>query len=54
MRVVLHRFIHSCLTALASSYSEASDLHSIKGLPSHPLLPVYLEPWILPCIIFGW
>ena len=23
-------------------------------LPGHPLLPMWLEPWVPPCELFGW
>jgi hypothetical protein len=35
MRVLLHPFTHSCLTALASPYAGASSCHRTKGLLSH-------------------
>jgi hypothetical protein len=64
LRVFLHPLTHSCLTALAPPYIGTSSLHRTKGLPSlpidakegHPLLllHMYLEPWLLPCILFGW
>ena len=42
--------IHSCLTG-------ASSLHRTKSLSSHqghPLLHMQLEPWVPPCVLFGW
>ena len=33
MRVLLHPLTHSCLTALASPYAGASNLHRTKGSP---------------------
>ena len=35
IKVLLQAFSHSCLTAPASSYSRASNLHRTKSLPSH-------------------
>ena len=39
-------------------YTGAQNLHRTKGLSSHwldyPLLHIQLEPWIPPCVFFGW
>ena len=35
MRVLPHQPTHSCLTTLASPYTEVSSLHRTKGLPSY-------------------
>ena len=41
-------------------YAGALNLHRTKGLPSidaiygHPLLHMQLEPWVPPCVLFGW
>jgi hypothetical protein len=51
---------HSHLTAPASTYDGASNLHRTMGLPSHwcqtshPLLYMCLESWIPPCKLLGW
>ena len=29
-------------------------LHRTKGLSSHPLLHLQLEPWVPSCVLFGW
>jgi hypothetical protein len=45
--------------ALAFPYTGASSLHRTKGLSfhwwlGHPLLHKRLEPWVPPCVFFGW
>jgi len=49
-----------CLPALAFPYTGAWSLHRTKGFSSldaqqnDPLLHMWLEPWVAPCILFGW
>jgi hypothetical protein len=44
----------------ASLYAEVSNLHRTKWIPpiavrqGHPLLPMFLESWILSCTLFSW
>ena len=52
---------HSHLTALAFPYTGESSLHKkkkasppIDARQCHPLLHMQLEPWVPPCVIFGW
>jgi hypothetical protein len=47
-------------TAPASLYSKASNLHVTRASPpiavrqGHPLLHMYLEPWVSPGTLLGW
>jgi hypothetical protein len=60
MRVLLYPPTHSHLPALAFPYTGAMSLPRNKGLSSHwyPTRPSsathVLEPWVPPCIFFGW
>ena len=60
MRVLPHPATHSCLTNLAFLYTGASSLHRTKNRSSintqqvHPLIHMWLEPWVTPCVLFGW
>jgi hypothetical protein len=46
--------------ALALSYTGELSRHRTKGLSSHdarqdhPLLHMWMEPWVPPCVLFGW
>jgi hypothetical protein len=54
-----HPTNHSYFTALPFLYNGAWNLHRTKGLSSHwclqghPLLHMWLEPWVPPCVFFG-
>ena len=60
MRVLPHPPTHSRLPALAFPYTVASSLSRPRASPpiddrqGHPLLRMWLEPWITPCILFAW
>jgi hypothetical protein len=51
---------HSCLTSPASSMlghqtsTGPRTSHLIDVRQDHPLLHMYLEPWIHPCTLLGW
>jgi hypothetical protein len=51
---------HSCLPTLTFPYPGASSFHRTKGLFSHccPIRPscatYAVEPWVPPCVLFGW
>ena len=58
IRGPLHPLICSLSTPPAFTYTGASNLPSRASPPiavrqGHPLLPVYLEPWIPPCTLLG-
>jgi hypothetical protein len=61
MRVIPHPPTHSCLSALAFSYTGASsqDFTGLSASPpidawqGHPLLHMQLEPWVPPCVLCG-
>jgi hypothetical protein len=36
------------------TFTGARDSHPIDGLLGHPLLHMQLEPWVPPCVFFGW
>jgi len=59
MRVLLHLPTPSHFPALAFPYTGASSFHRTNGLlplmpDIHSLLHMQLEPWVTPCILFGW
>ena len=51
---------HSHLPTLAFSYIDYSTLSGPRASPTtefqqgHPLPHMQLEPWFLPCVLFGW
>ena len=54
-----HPPTHTHLPALAFPYTGTLSLPRTKGLSCHwcqsdPLLHMRLEPWIPPCVLFGW
>jgi hypothetical protein len=62
MSVLPNSSTHSCFLVLTFPYTGASRLHRTKGLsfngcptrPSSATCTVYMEPWVPPCILFGW
>jgi hypothetical protein len=60
MRVLPHRLTHTCLPTLAFPYTGALNCirpkgHSSQWCPTgHPLPLMWPEPWVLPCVLFGW
>ena len=58
MTVLPYPPIHSCLTTLSFHYTGAFTGPRVS-LPiharlSHHLLNMQLEPWVPPCVLFGW
>jgi hypothetical protein len=55
-----HQPTHSHFPVLAFPYTGALSLFRTKDLPpidvqqGHPLLHMQLNPWVLPCVLFGW
>jgi hypothetical protein len=59
MRVLTHPPTHPFLSPCPGILlTGASSLHRASSLSNawqgHPLLHVQLEPWVPPCILFGW
>lgn len=50
----------SCLPTLALHYTGAPNLGRTMTIPptdawqGHPLLHMWLEPWVASCVLFGW
>jgi hypothetical protein len=57
-----HPPIHSCLTSLPwhsptlepQAFTEPMTSPPTDARKGHPLLHMQLEPWIPPCVLFGW
>ena len=50
---------HSCLPAMPFLYTGALSTSGPRASPTdvqqgHPLLHMLLEPWVPPCVLFGW
>ena len=60
MRVITYPHTHTHLNTLAFSYIRGLSLHRNKASQAfdaqqgHPVLHMQLEPWVPPCVLFGW
>jgi hypothetical protein len=59
MKVCPHPSTHPCLHTLALTLGHQAFMGTRASSPiddwqGHPLLPIWLEPWVPPCVLLGW